>query len=122
MGNQIKIGAAAALLAVAIGAFGAHGLESRLSDHEMEVFRTGVQYHFYHALGILLIAAIGDKLQSRKLAQWASRLLLAGIVLFSGSLYVLALSGVKVLGAVTPLGGLAFIAGWLCLFLSARKG
>jgi uncharacterized membrane protein YgdD (TMEM256/DUF423 family) len=121
MTKDIKIGAAAALLAVAIGAFGAHMLENRISAHDLDVYRTGVQYHMFHALGILLIAALGDKLHSRKLAIWASRLLLIGIVLFSGSLYVLAVSGVKVLGAITPLGGIAFIAGWLCLGLATRN-
>jgi uncharacterized membrane protein YgdD (TMEM256/DUF423 family) len=121
MSTYVKIGAAAAFLSVAIGAFGAHMLEGRISDQYLEVYRTGVQYHMYHALGILLIAALADKLNSRKLALWASRLLLIGIVLFSGSLYALALSGVKVLGAITPLGGVAFLAGWLCLALAARK-
>jgi len=121
MNRYVTIGAVAAMLAVAIGAFGAHGLETRLTAHELDIYETGVKYHFYHALGILLIAALGDKLPSRKAALWASRLLLIGIVLFSGSLYALAVSGVKELGAITPIGGVAFIAGWLCLAFAARK-
>lgn len=121
MGKYVKIGAAAALLAVAIGAFGAHGLEDRIPADDLAVYETGVQYHMAHALGILLIAALADKLNSRKLALWAARLLLAGIVVFSGSLYLLAISGEKWLGAITPLGGVGFLAGWLCLILAARK-
>lgn len=109
------------MLSVAIGAFGAHMLEDRISAHYLDIYETGVQYHMAHALGILLIAALGDKLHSRKLVSWAARLLLIGIVLFSGSLYVLAISGIDWLGAITPFGGVAFIAGWVCLALAARK-
>jgi uncharacterized membrane protein YgdD (TMEM256/DUF423 family) len=121
LNSYVKIGAVAALLSVAIGAFGAHLLENRISAHYLDVYHTGVQYHMAHALGILLIAALSDKLESRKMALWAARLLLIGIVLFSGSLYALALTGIGILGAVTPLGGLAFLAGWVCLVLAARK-
>jgi uncharacterized membrane protein YgdD (TMEM256/DUF423 family) len=74
----------------------------------------------FHSIGILLIALLMDRLPSQKLAVWAARLLLIGIVLFSGSLYALALSDVKILGAITPLGGVAFIAGWICMALAAR--
>ncbi|MBW5447752.1 DUF423 domain-containing protein [Cohnella sp. CFH 77786] len=121
MSAFVRIGAIAAMLSVAIGAFGAHALEGRISEHALEVYHKGVQYHMFHALGILLIAALADKLGSPKLALRAAGLLLAGIVLFSGSLYALALSGVNALGAITPLGGVAFLAGWLCLALAARK-
>lgn len=120
MNKYIATGAVAALLAVAIGAFGAHMLEDRITAHELDIYRTGVQYHMFHALGILLIAALGDRLPSRKAVQWAVRLLLVGIVLFSGSLYALAVSGVTALGAITPLGGISFIAGWSCLALACR--
>jgi uncharacterized membrane protein YgdD (TMEM256/DUF423 family) len=120
--SYVKMGAIAAFLSVVIGAFGAHGLEKMgISAHYLDIYHTGVQYHMVHALGILLIAALADKLHSRKLAVWAARLLLIGIVLFSGSLYVLAVTGVDQFGAITPLGGLAFLAGWLCLALAARK-
>ncbi|WP_276357459.1 DUF423 domain-containing protein [Cohnella caldifontis] len=121
MTAYVKIGAVFAFLAVAIGAFGAHILEGRITEHEMDIYHTGVQYQMFHAAGILLVAALADKLISRKLAVWACRLLLAGIVLFSGSLYALALGGIDVLGAITPIGGVAFLAGWICLALAAKK-
>jgi uncharacterized membrane protein YgdD (TMEM256/DUF423 family) len=120
MNKYTKIGAFAAMLSVVFGAFGAHVLEGRLTSNELDIYQTGVQYQMFHAIGILLIALLIDRLPSQKLAIWAARLLVIGIVLFSGSLYVLALSGVKVLGAITPLGGVAFIAGWICMALSAR--
>jgi uncharacterized membrane protein YgdD (TMEM256/DUF423 family) len=103
-------------LAVGIGAFGAHGLKGRLDDYSMGVYEKAVLYHFFHALGLMIVSIlprVGALSQSA--ATWVCALLLAGIVLFSGSLYVLALSGVKALGAVTPLGGLAFLAAWFLL-------
>ena len=111
--------AAAAILlglAVAIGAFGAHGLKGRLDDYSMGVYEKAVLYHFFHALGLLIVSIlprVGALSQSA--ATWVCALLLAGILLFSGSLYALALSGVKALGAVTPLGGVAFLAAWFLL-------
>ena len=116
------IGAINAALAVGLGAFGAHGLESRLSERMLETFKTGVQYHMYHALGLIGIALAADKLQSTGLIQWAGWLMFAGIVLFSGSLYVLSLSGIKILGAITPLGGVAFITAWIMLIVAAFRG
>lgn len=107
-------------LAVALGAFGAHGLKSQLSTDMLQTFKTGVEYHFYHALGLLLIGILAVSYPS-ELVKWAAILLTAGIILFSGSLYVLAISGIKWLGAITPLGGISFIAGWLLLFLSVWK-
>jgi uncharacterized membrane protein YgdD (TMEM256/DUF423 family) len=103
-------------LAVGIGAFGAHGLKGRLDDYSMGVYEKAVLYHFFHALGLLIVSIlprIGVLSQSAR--TWVCGLLLTGIVLFSGSLYALALSGVKTLGAVTPLGGLAFLAAWFLL-------
>ncbi|WP_372662001.1 DUF423 domain-containing protein [Cohnella sp.] len=120
MNKYTKIGALTAMLSVILGAFGAHLLEDRLTIHALEVYDTAVQYHMFHAVGILLIALLMERLSSQKLAIWAARLHLIGIVLFSGSLYVLALSGVEKLGAITPLGGVAFIAGWICMALAAR--
>jgi uncharacterized membrane protein YgdD (TMEM256/DUF423 family) len=120
MNKYTKIGAFAAMLSVVFGAFGAHLLQDRLTSDELDIYQTGVQYHMFHAIGILLIALLIDRLPSQKLAIWAARLLVIGIVLFSGSLYILALSGVKLLGAITPIGGVAFIAGWICMALSAR--
>ena len=112
------IGAVAAFLGVAFGAFGAHGLKGRLSPEMLAVFQTGVQYQMYHAIA-LLITALALARFDGWLLRTAGWLFTAGIVLFSGSLYALALSGVTVLGAVTPLGGLAFLAGWLCFIVAA---
>ena len=114
----LLLGAVAAFLAVTLGAFAAHGLRGRLSPEMMAVFQTGVQYHMYHALALLLVAATMGHL-SGWLIQTAGWCFLAGIIFFSGSLYWLALSGVTILGAVTPLGGVAFLIGWACLAFAA---
>lgn len=109
-------------LAVMMGAFGAHALKDRLDAYSLGVYEKAVFYHFVHAIGILLIAllartgAIAPAGQTR--AAW---LLLVGIILFSGSLYTLAFTGQRILGAVTPLGGIAFIAGWLILVYEALR-
>jgi uncharacterized membrane protein YgdD (TMEM256/DUF423 family) len=103
---------------VALGAFGAHALRSRLTPELLAVYQTGVQYHLVHAVALLGVAVwIGRG--GGLAALWAGWLFVAGIALFSGSLYALALSGVRVLGAVTPLGGVAFLAGWVALVLEA---
>ncbi|SFB39505.1 Uncharacterized membrane protein YgdD, TMEM256/DUF423 family [Cohnella sp. OV330] len=121
--KYVGIGAIVAGLAVAFGAFGAHSLKETLSEHYLEVFETGVRYQMYHGLGILLVALLSERLPSAlKLLRWSARLLLIGTVLFSGSLYILALSGIDWLGAITPLGGVAFLAGWACLAVAAFKG
>jgi len=118
--NWIAAGAVLMALAVGMGAFGAHGLRNRLDAYSMSVYEKAVFYHFLHALGMLIVAllartnAITTAGQAR--AAW---LLLTGIVIFSGSLYALAISGVRVLGAITPIGGIAFIAGWLLLAYEA---
>jgi uncharacterized membrane protein YgdD (TMEM256/DUF423 family) len=110
------IGAFVLALAVMIGAFGAHALEGTLDAYSKGVYETGVQYHFYHALGLLIVSLLpGIGALSAKRAGWICGLLLAGVVLFSGSLYALAITGVRMLGAVTPFGGVAFIAAWLML-------
>ncbi|HVZ21520.1 MAG TPA: DUF423 domain-containing protein [Vicinamibacterales bacterium] len=114
----LLIGALAGFLAVALGAFGAHALRSRLSADMLEVFETGVRYQMYHALALLVVAATIPHLGGW-LVRTAGWLFTAGIVLFSGSLYLLAFTGVTVLGAITPLGGLAFLAGWACLAIAA---
>ena len=108
------------VLAVAIGAFGAHGLKSHLSAEMIQIYKTGVEYHFYHALGLLLIGVIAISFPS-ELLKWSAILLAVGIILFSGSLYILAITGIKWIGAITPLGGLGFIAGWVLLFMAALK-
>ena len=101
-------------LGVLLGAFGAHALKTRLSPEMLGVYTTAVEYHFYHSLGLLLIGLIGYHLQSKWL-NWSGILLVSGIILFSGSLYALSITGIKVLGVITPIGGLAFVAGWICL-------
>jgi len=114
--NWSAAGAIALALAVILGAFGAHGLRGRLDEYSMNVYERAVFYHFIHAIGILIVSLlprIGALTEPR--ANWIAGLLCAGIVLFSGSLYVLAITGVKTLGAITPFGGLAFIAAWLLL-------
>ncbi len=103
-------------LAVGIGAFGAHGLRGLLDDYSMGIYEKAVLYHFFHALGLLIVSIlprVGAISQSA--GTWVCALLAIGILLFSGSLYTLALSGVRALGAVTPLGGLAFLAAWFLL-------
>lgn len=121
MGKTIISTAAILLaLAVAIGAFGAHALESRLSADLLQTYETGVKYHFYHALGLLLTGILALQYPS-KLMNWSALLLGLGILLFSGSLYVLAITGIRWLGAITPFGGISFIAGWVLLFLAIRK-
>lgn len=107
-------------LAVAIGAFGAHGLKSHLSEAMLQTWKTGVEYHFYHALGLLLIGVLSVSMPTQ-LLNWSALFLFAGIVLFSGSLYILAITGIKWIGAITPLGGICFIAGWLLLFMTVLK-
>jgi uncharacterized membrane protein YgdD (TMEM256/DUF423 family) len=114
----LLLGAVAAFLAVALGAFGAHGLRGRLSPEMLAVFQTGVQYHMSHALALILVSGIMGRM-SGWLIQSAGWCFVAGIVFFSGSLYLLAVTGVTILGAVTPIGGLFFLAGWACLAFAA---
>ena len=113
----LAAGAINALVAVAAGAFAAHGLKSRLELTALETFETGARYHMYHALGMILCAVIATS--SARTAGW---ILQAGIAIFSGSLYALALTDVKILGAITPIGGLAFLAGWAYLAWGALRG
>jgi uncharacterized membrane protein YgdD (TMEM256/DUF423 family) len=113
-------GAISAFLAVAAGAFGAHALKARLSPEMLQVFETGARYQMYHALALFAAAVLAADPGNRP-AVWAGRLFILGTVLFSGSLYALALSGLGRLGMITPLGGVAFLAGWLALALAARR-
>jgi uncharacterized membrane protein YgdD (TMEM256/DUF423 family) len=114
----LLLGAGAAFLGVGLGAFGVHGLRGRLAPEMMAAFESGVRYQMYHALALVLVSLIMSRM-SGWLIQTAGWSFVAGIVLFSGSLYVLAISGVTVLGAVTPIGGLAFLVGWACLAFAA---
>ncbi len=110
-----------AFLAVAGGAFGAHGLKSRVSSDMIDTFQTGIQYQFYHALGLLVVAVMMHLFSPGTMLKLSGFLFIGGIVVFSGSLYVLVLTGIKWLGAITPIGGLAFLAGWVCLTLSGLR-
>lgn len=113
-------GSAFLALAVITGAFGAHALKARLAGDMMQIYKTAVEYHFYHSLGLLFVGILSLQFHSG-LINWSAICLTMGIILFSGSLYVMALTGIKWLGAITPVGGISFIAGWLLLFLSVWK-
>jgi uncharacterized membrane protein YgdD (TMEM256/DUF423 family) len=117
----LLVGAVAAFLGVGFGAFGAHGLRGRLSPEMLAVFETAVRYQMYHALALLLTAAAIGRLGDARLLVIAGWSFAAGILLFSGSLYALALTGVTTLGAITPLGGLAFLIGWGALIVFALR-
>ena len=119
--SWIKIIAISGMLCVALGAFAAHGLEQALSTRALSTMRTGILYQFLHTLTLLGIVSLPDKLLNQELQTRAAQFLLAGIVLFSGSLYLLVFTGVSALGMVTPIGGLALIAGWLFLFSAAKR-
>ena len=112
------LGCASALIAVALGAFGAHGLRSRIVPDMLVTFEIGVRYQMYHALALLAVGVAAGRLPGGAVAA-AGWLFVAGTVVFSGSLYVLALTGHRWLGAVTPLGGVAFLAGWAVLAWAA---
>ncbi len=102
-------------LAVALGAFAAHGLRESLPADLLNTFQTGVQYHMYHALALFGVGILCAQFPASVPARWAGYLFLLGILLFSGSLYLLAVTGTRWLGAITPFGGVAFLAGWACL-------
>src|SRR5689334_583818 len=116
----LALGALSGFASVAAGAFGAHALRSRLSADHLAVFETGVRYQMYHALGLVVVAWAVSRWPGSATAA-AGWLFVAGTVLFSGSLYALALSGMRALGAVTPFGGLAFLAGWALLAWTALR-
>ena len=116
------IGSLAGFLGVAAGAFGAHGLRSRLSPDMLGVFETAVRYQMYHVFALLITAVIIGRVGDARLLSIAGWSFITGMVLFSGSLYALALTGMSNLGVITPVGGLAFLIGWACLaiFAAAR--
>jgi len=119
MKHWILTGIALAALAVVIGAFGAHIIKDRVSQNDLRIFETGVKYQFYHALGIILIGILGFHYNPADLES-SSRFMVAGIGIFSGSLYALVLTGNRWLGAITPIGGICFIIGWILLFIKIR--
>lgn len=121
----LKAGAMFAMLAVALGAFGAHTLKGKVSDYALDIFTTGVTYQFYHAIALLITGILFYQFPSNKM-RWAGRLFIIGIILFSFSLYTLAgikgsvTPGYNWVGAITPFGGVSFIAGWLLLLLGCN--
>lgn len=117
----LALGCINAMLVVLIGAFGAHALKARLTVENMAVFQTGVQYHFYHAVGLILLGLIALQIPITPYLRWSGWLMLVGIVLFSGSLYALSITNIRWLGMITPFGGLAFIIAWLLLTIGIIK-
>jgi uncharacterized membrane protein YgdD (TMEM256/DUF423 family) len=117
----LVLGTLFAAAAVTLGAFGAHGLRARLSADALEIYQTGVQYHFWHALGLLAVGVVSLHLPESGWLRAAGVLLALGIVLFSGSLYVLALGGAKSFGAVAPIGGSALILGWIAFAIAVLR-
>ena len=117
----ITLASLSGMFAVILGAFGAHGLKNRLDAYSMGVFETAVQYHFYHSLALLAVGMLALSQPQTTLLKSSGWLFLLGIFIFSGSLYLLSVTGVRWLGAVTPLGGLAFIGGWACLAATGWK-
>ncbi|SEN45805.1 Uncharacterized membrane protein YgdD, TMEM256/DUF423 family [Mesobacillus persicus] len=117
----IIIGAVNAFLAVALGAFGAHGLEGKVEPKYLEIWKTGVTYQMFHAIGILIIGILLGNLPATSLLTWSGWLMLIGIVIFSGSLYILTLTKIGILGAITPLGGVSFLVAWVLLIIAAIR-
>ena len=121
VGLLLAAGGVAGFLAVALGAFGAHAIKSHLSAEMLDIFKTGVQYQAIHALALLLVALFAERRPASTLLPKVGGLFAVGILIFSGSLYALALTGIRFLGAITPLGGLCFLAGWALLTVAAVK-
>ncbi|WP_204519019.1 DUF423 domain-containing protein [Brevibacillus fulvus] len=121
MKTFLLLGSLNGFLAVALGAFAAHGLKSRLSDYLLGVFQTGVQYEMIHAIALILVAILSKWYPDSTYLVWAGWSFFAGIIFFSGSLYALALSNVRVLGAITPIGGVLFLLGWIMLAIHGWK-
>lgn len=111
--KYFSIGAICAALAIALGAFGAHGLKEIVSERMLQNFETGVRYQMYNALGLMLIALASTMVKNYKKLATGAILIIVGIIIFSGSLYIMALTGKTILGAITPIGGVSLIAGWI---------
>ena len=123
MKGSIISGAIHGFLAVALGAFGAHALEDILNDYGAGIWDTAVQYQMFHAAGLVLVGILMSKgiFGAVKQLKWAMICFNAGIVFFSGSLFILAVTGIKILGAITPIGGVFFLAGWVLVIVSTVK-
>jgi len=120
MKRILTIAAISGMISVMLGAFGAHGLKKIISPEMLEVYKTGVQYQFYHTFALLAVGILMHFSESKAL-KWSANLFMTGIILFSGSLYALSVSDIKILGAITPIGGVAFIAGWILLAVHVTK-
>ncbi len=120
--NALLVGAINAMLAVVLSAFGAHALQGVLSARAMTVFQTAGDYQFYHSLALVFVALLQTSYPNSRKLKWAAIFFALGLLLFSGSLYLLSLSGIRWLGMITPLGGVSFIAGWLMLAIFAARG
>lgn len=121
MKTFIILGAINAFLAVALGAFGAHGLEGRVEQKYLEIWKTGVTYQMFHATGLLIVGVLLGRLPANALLSWSGWMMVIGIILFSGSLYVMTLTKISILGAITPLGGLSFLVAWILIVVAAVK-
>lgn len=117
----VVLGSIGGFLSVALGAFGAHGLKDVLPPNMLENYQTAVQYQMMHSLGLICIAILSKWLSPSALLRWAGWMLLAGIIIFSGSLYILSITGITSLGAITPFGGVAFLLGWLFVTMAVLK-
>jgi len=119
----VVLGALNAFVSIALGAFGAHGLKDKLSAHYMDIYHTGVQYQMMHAIGLLIVGILAEKLAGQSgLIGCAGWLMFAGIIFFSGSLYVLSVTKINVLGAITPIGGVLFLVSWILVVIAVVKG
>ncbi len=115
------IGAINAALAIGLGAFGAHALKEALTEHYLDIFETGVRYHMYSSLGLMLISLLAKQIGAGKLVVAGGRLIFSGTVIFSGSLYILAVTEFSKLGMITPIGGVCMLSGWACIIIAALK-
>lgn len=120
MKSILTIAAISGLLAVVLGAFGAHALKKMISPEMLEVYKTGVQYQFYHTFALLAVGVLMH-FNTSKALQWSGYLFVVGILLFSGSLYVMTITGIKALGIITPFGGTVWIVAWFLLMVHCRK-
>jgi len=116
------LGSINAAAAVSMGAFGAHSLKTKISEHMLSVFQTAVQYHFYHSLGLIIIGVLTISIKPEKYLGIAGWMMFFGIILFSGSLYILSTTATRWVGIITPFGGIAFIASWVFIAIAVWKG
>ena len=116
----LTVGAISGALAVLLGAFGAHLLKQMISPEMLEVYKTGIQYQFYHTFALLVVGILMN-IKPTKTLKWSGYLFMAGIIVFSGFLYLLAITGIKTLGMIVPIGGLALVAAWICMLIHILK-